>query len=1027
MLEELLKKPHTLETLQEIEVFLTENHSNDELVQAKIFLSKVLISLKQENTAIEKLDQLYNELRFQNASVIKDQIRKLKIDALIELNAFQQAKIEIESRKIELPILKQYAYYLDLIQLKKKTKESYRDEITLALNEQLPLETRQAFLIEKLHLLVEESDYESALQTIQLIREMLVLPSTDQILINIESEIYYKQNDFEKLLAFERLSELDKQDLYVLKALISLEKYRQASIYEVEHEKRIDELDPYTRKEIYALLIDMYEKTGPIISLETYQKKHKKVIKQIQLERKEQEKEISPVLELINEKVEIPQKSDEKEVIVSTLVEDNITVSKENLDYLSDNHEKTHQTLSVASELLKIVSEQNEHILFREKLRLLLVYLSRQVQFTDAIIYVKPNVYHYKKERLYDKNIQPTDLLKTVLGASYELLEDIVESTDIISYPLDILSGKPLLELGIRQIYSYPIGHIGSVVFYQDKEEDIMKSDDIFKLTSMILNNSYSADKALDKKNRNSKQFERFFESKLGVFRILTDHQVKFNTYGRELFSFNKTDSIDHYVSRIHSTDQLNYQNTIRRLKKKEDVQARLIYGYMDKILKETFFVDTTNYPYDIYSYIEDITKEKAYEQALKEKAINHVKYELKNTNALSEEFKEIINEKCSFILMGLEKLEDLELIYGKSTVDLYYQELIVFINQRIKEIRSIYYLDDYKTLIIMNKNDIRAVEKWVKIFYKTIDGLESTTLKKQRYLLNLGILRYPINTEEKNLDKLMKYLSIALLKSKRIKEGLKYQYFDYNDYVEDQFETNLIKQIDDQITNETLDLCFTQIIDLANNRIYGYDVNVYSHEIDISSQYFYIIASKRNLLEKLEKYLIKQSFKALNEIVKKTQKYVRLSLSVSANTLKLNEFNRFIFGLYEQYQIPYHLVDFVFLMKDGTLSDFQKSKELNEAGISIGVDQLNYTLETYTNFYHITDRPRSFSERYLSLLSHQKAFFDTHKIGVVFYNVSDKNEQKKLLELGIKYIKNQKTDQVLKLNQIIDIINEST
>ena len=1027
MLEALLKKPHTLETLQEIEVFLTEIHSSEELIQAKIFLSNVLISLKQENAAIEKLDTLYNELRFQNVPVIKDQIRKLKIDALIELGEFQQARIEIESRKNELPILKQYAYYLDLIQLKKKAKESYKDEITLALNEQLPLDMRQALLIEKLYLLIEENDYDMALQTIQLIREMLVLPSTDQVLINIESEIYYKQNNFEKLLAFERLSELDKQDLYVLKALISSDKYRQASIYEVEHEKRIDELDSFTRKEIYQLLIEMYEKTGPIISLETYQKKLKKVIKQINIQKKEQENEIRPIVESVNENKLLTQIVEEQEVVVSTIVEDNLIDSTESLNQLTDSHEKSHQTLSIASELLKIVSEQNEHIPFREKLRLLLIYLSRHVQFSDAIVYINPNVYHYKKERLYDKSIQPTDLLKTVLGVSYDLLEDIVESTDIISYPLDILSGKPLLELGVKQVYSYPIGHIGSVVFYQMTVEDIMKSDDIFKLTSMILNNSYSADKALDKKNRNSKQFERFFESKLGVFRILTDHQIKFNSYGRELFSFKKTDSIDNYISKIHSTDQLNYQNTIRRLKKNEAAQASLVYGYMDKILKENFYVDTSNYPYDIYSYIEDITKDKAYEQALKEKAINHVKYELKNTNALSEDFLEIINEKCSFVLIGLEKLEDLELIYGKSTVDQYYQELIVFINEKIKDVRSIYYLDDYKTLIIVNKNDIRAVEKWVKLFFKTIDGLESRTLKKQRYLLNLGILRYPINTEEKNLDKLMKYLSIALLKSKRLKEGLKYQYFDYNDYVEDQFETNLIKQIDDQITNETLDLCFTQIIDLANNRIYGYDVNVYSHEIDISSQYYYIIASKRNLLEKLEKYLIKQTFKALSEIVKKTQKYVRLSLSISAQTLKLSEFNRFIFGLYEQYQIPYHLIDFVFLMKDGTLSDFQKSKELNEAGITIGVDHLNYTLETYTNFYHITERPRSFSERYISLLSHQKAFFDTNKIGVIFYNVSDKTEQKKLLELGIKYIKNQKTDQVLTLNQIIDIINEST
>lgn len=1018
ILDELLKKTHRSETLQEIEVFLTSSSRQEDIIEAKLFKASVLFTLKQQDAALSLLDEMLIELKFQNVPQVKDQIRDLRISIFIDSKRFQRAKTEIELRKEELPILKHYIYYLDLIRLKKATNEPFDDEIVLALSEQIPTDKRQEFLLLRLNALMEKKQYEEATKTIEEIRSMLVLPTIDQILIEMEMEILYHQNDLDGILSYERISEIPKQDFYILYALINKEKYRQASIYEVEHETRIDELDLESRKQVYQLLIQMYDKTGPIISLETYQKKLKKVIKQIESKEKIEKIEVDTQQEVTESIKETIKENIETEIYKQEVLTLDIESPKKNNDKIGN-----HETLLIASNLLKMVAEQNDQAPFRERLRLILLYIEREVAFSDAIIYLKPNIYHYKKERLYDKKFEMTDLFKTALGMSYETLDDIVESTDILKYQIDILTGKSLLEVGIKQIYSYPIGQLGAIVFYQNEIEDIMKSDDVFKLTSLIINNLHTVDKDIEKKDRNNQLFQRFFESKLVVFRILTDHQIKFNPYGRALLGFNKTDSVDKYIQKINTSDQVNYQNALRRLKKKETTKEEITYGYESYVFKEVMFLETSVYPNEVYSYIEDVTKEKAYETELFNQSIKHQKYELKNTNALYNDFPTLIEDKCSFILIGLEKLEDLEIIYGKHTIDAYYNELVCYINQFNKDIHQTYYLDDYKTLLVIKKNDIRAVEKWINSFFKSIMSYESTTLKKQTYMMNIGIIRYPINTEEKNIDKVLKYLSIALVKSKRIKEGFKYQYFDYNDFVDDQFENNLILQIDHQITNETLDICFTQIVDIVNNRIYGYDVNVYSNEIEISSQYFYIIASKRNLLEKLEKYLIRQTFKALNEIVKKTEKYVRLSLSISAHTLKLPEFTRFVFGLYEQYQIPYHLIDFVFLMKDGNSQDYQKTKELSEAGISVGVDQLPYTLEEQTNFYHLNDRPKVFTKRYLDLLKYQKQFFDEHKIGVVYYNVYDKIEEQKLKDIGIKYIKNQKSEQTLKLNEILDII----
>ena len=98
------------------------------------------------------------------------------------------------------------------------------------------------------------------------------------------------------------------------------------------------------------------------------------------------------------------------------------------------------------------------------------------------------------------KSVQINDLSKTVLGISFETLEDIVESADIIKYPLDIITGQHLVENGVVQVYSYPIGNLGSIAFYQTNEvNDVMRSDDLFKVMSMLLLNVISNERFKEK------------------------------------------------------------------------------------------------------------------------------------------------------------------------------------------------------------------------------------------------------------------------------------------------------------------------------------------------------------------------------------------------------------------------------------------------------------------------------------------------------------------------------------------------
>ena len=109
------------------------------------------------------------------------------------------------------------------------------------------------------------------------------------------------------------------------------------------------------------------------------------------------------------------------------------------------------------------------------------------------------------------------------------------------------------------------------------------------------------------------------------------------------------------------------------------------------------------------------------------------------------------------------------------------------------------------------------------------------------------------------------------------IQSNKTHQYFNFEDYQQDLFETEVINQIDRLITSETLLLNFTQIVNQTTNKVYAYDVNVYSKSLQIDEAYYYTVAYKRGMIEKLDKYILRETFKALSEIYAQTKKIYKI------------------------------------------------------------------------------------------------------------------------------------------------------
>ena len=65
--------------------------------------------------------------------------------------------------------------------------------------------------------------------------------------------------------------------------------------------------------------------------------------------------------------------------------------------------------------------------------------------------------------------------------------------------------------------------------------------------------------------------------------------------------------------------------------------------------------------------------------------------------------------------------------------------------------------------------------------WFDKVTGYLSKTLKKQQYQMYCGVIRYPVNTQEKNIDKILKYLINRLLTKRlkiKIKSSHRFAYF---------------------------------------------------------------------------------------------------------------------------------------------------------------------------------------------------------------------------------------------------------
>ncbi|TNF08684.1 MAG: GGDEF domain-containing protein, partial [Bacillota bacterium] len=441
------------------------------------------------------------------------------------------------------------------------------------------------------------------------------------------------------------------------------------------------------------------------------------------------------------------------------------------------------------------------------------------------------------------------------------------------------------------------------------------------------------------------------------------------------------------------------YKDTIFKLLAKPGLTSELIYRYQEKHILEKLYSLKIGDEIVVMSLFFDQTKEAEETKELIEKATVDHETGLSNLYALSQEIFDELKDKASLFLIELD--DTLKHIYGTDKVIQFFKEFAQHTKKFFHEGKT-YRFDYHQIMVIVPTNDIRSVTKLVKDYFKYLDQYESKILKYEKFNANMGILRYPVVTTEKNREKLFRYLDIALEKAKRDKEE-KFVFFVYRDYEDELFEQQVIDHLNVAIENKHLGLVFNQITDIKKNRVWQYESELTLHNLSIDNKYLIAIAKKRNRLVELEKFHIKKVVEFLVELEKETERLIKLTIPISRETFLDNTFNTYLLGLFKSYGIPYEFLRIKFDMDLRASHYAPQIQELIDHGISLDTTSLDMALNYPFHALHVDMKKESVKHN--TYLAKVKELLESFNMALIVRNVRTKDQKEALERLGIVYL----------------------
>ncbi len=975
-LADVLNLPKEADSLITIKDYLETSLTHLEFQAAFNFYLEIADSLELFDYVFDEGKRVFETIQHQSQSMYYEKILGHLIHASLALGHLEEAKTYIDIRKEALPVVNQYMGILDEIKLKQALHEPYKEQLLRVLSDVVPDHVKIYCHESLLDIYVEDEAYDDALNEIQ-------------ALYRFDLTYKYIYKELALLIKLERydeakkkaLAELktNKRDIKIVYTLLQLydatEDYMKAANLEAEYEEYFEAEDESIRKQIYTLLVDLYQKIDNKPSLTLYKNRLKNINRTLTRKAKKAEEQQEP-----SEKVVYIEKPNTEKTRVSSALLKHLEASIHLMEY---------------AHLI------DEKLPLRDFLRLFFIEVNTYIETKDMAVYINQktdNFYFYKKERLYDKtytkqHVEDTYIADVLKG------KEIFEQTSHIKWQKNFITQKDYDDT-VGFVYALPIGDEGVFVCHLEEVlEDPAVYYDLLKLIASILFAHLADEKRLNQLKDDNRFYTSIINAPIIAFREMTATKSTYNDEAMTLFGVDKHHHFELFL-RDMSYDYVHaYKKAVRTLFANPGKSEQILYTYQEKHILEKMYSIKYRNDVTIISIFVNQTKEVDKAKSLVRQATVDPETDLSNRHAFEEAFKGYLEEKVSFCL--IEFNDTLKHVYGIEQMAQFFKEFAQVTKKYFKE-GTTYRFDFNQLMVVIPFNDIRSVSKTVKSYFRLIEQYESKILPYEKYQAAMGVLRYPVVTVEKNREKLLRFFDISLEKAKRDKEEHA-AYFVFSDYEDELFEQQVIDYLNQAIETKDIGLVFNQMIDMKQNVVWQYESELILTNLVIDAKYLLKIAEKRHRLVDLERFHIEQVCQFLVGLEKATERLIKITIPVSKETFMEPSFNPFIMGTLKKHGIPYEFIRLKCDMHLGPHQFRNQVKELVDHGI--GMDTTALETAVYYPFHALHINFLKEDQKYGEYLSQMKQLTESYHMALVVRHVKTKEQKEWLQRLGIRYI----------------------
>lgn len=923
----------------------------------------------------------------------------------------------IEAKKGYLPNYNKIAYYEDLITYYDEIENSSEliRTILTYLYDDISDERRLKALIRltKEYLFLE--DYPRFNEKNKLVQTLSLSLGEEDIYQEakyLEAFVLVKEGSYPKsLFIIDEMLDVCKTKemkgkLLVLKleVFFSLGEYRKASIFEAEHEEDVMECSIETKLAFTSQCINLYEALNNRFNKTSYEERYSALLEE--QKRSETTPAKTKKQRTSKQTIELNFLKTQKNLMPVTI--DKPAKKEQEVNKITAQQSTMIETSSKLEEIADEFRKLNQQVFsqFRDYLRQFFIVVSKFSNFKEAYLLTKNNRYfgyHYKKERLYEKKTETLNLENTIILDVIDLEEEIIVSNTKETSYNDILSNKPYSEIDSSTIIALPMSK-ACVMFIGD---DTSLLTDKLNYETLKLSSAYLEAKWANEQNE-LYLLKKYHDLQFVMDHIISGYKRQIDSYvylsktAMEMFDLKEAISIDEFYKVIIPEYLIDYRKVVNSLIYGSEKEASIRYAVIKDGLKvfyqEDFKVDEDGAILSIINDISNIIKEE--ENALVMAHFDPISGAYNKSKLIFDIPRLIETNKFSMLVFNVKGFKNYSFIYGYDFTD----QLIFAISKYLKEYDSdnyVYHLDGDKFVVaIVGQNDRRAM---IKIANQISDYL-TEKLKKLNYRLNIyfevGILRYPTDTNETEPTKLIDYLMSAL--SNANGNGVKTSVGCYSkeEYKKQFFQSQLVTHVSEAIDNNHLALYYQQVVDVGNNSCDHYFVSLNLSNFSVSEEMIYDILKKRNMIKVIERYIIHKALFELSEMHKETKLYFNLSFKVSKETLIDETFKDYLLEQLKFFNIPKTAISICYNdeMTDNVY-EVLKSLAINQILLATSNMEILKQFPVYYFYYKLPKDIKNIENEFIKVL---KEHCDKRNIRFVLNNVNNKELIAHFVQYGI-------------------------